>query len=140
MKKYRFHILFCMTLLVLTVSGCRSIEDYEKDRAVWAAQHLEESKWNRFRPSHIFTLDECLELAMRFNLDLRVAKLEEDVASQQKIVEALGMLPELNVTENNNYRNNVAASSSAQINGGNGYGTYSYSTSQDQLQNLLNVD
>ena len=76
---------------------------------------------------------------MKNNLDLKVFGLEEQVAKEMRTSEMLGMLPELNVSDNLTGRSNTPASSSRQVHG-TGPGTYTYSQSQDRNVNYLNVD
>ncbi len=123
---------------VAALTGCKSQESYSNDRAEKAVEHFERAKWSRFKPNHEFKLEECIDLALKFNLDIKVAKLEEEVASEMQIAEALGMLPELTVSNNLSDRNNEAASSSKAFKQGGA--TYSYSTSSDKDLNYLNVD
>lgn len=89
--------------------------------------------------SAFFRLDECVRLAVKNNLDLKVFGLEEQVAKEMRTSEMLGMLPELNVSDNLTGRSNTPASSSRQVHG-TGPGTYTYSQSQDRNVNYLNVD
>ncbi len=137
-KSVQFGLACLLLAGVFLFSGCRSMESYKKERQVKAVEHFERAQWSRFNERHVFTLNECIDLALDYNLDIRVAKLEEKVASEQMIAEAFGMLPELTATNTTTNRNNDAASSSeALVEGGS---THSYSTSQDKFQNYLNVD
>jgi len=130
--------MFCLIFLILFSAGCKTRDAYEEDRAKLAAEHFERSKWSLYQKEHVFTLDECIDLALKFNLDIKVAKLEEQAASESAIAEALGMLPELTATNTDTWRNNVAASGSQAMNSEGA--TYSYSTSSDQDQNNFNLD
>ncbi len=122
---------------VAVLAGCKSQEDYNEDRAVKAAAHYEQAKWSKYKPNHEFKLEECIDLALQFNLDIKVAKLEADATSEMQIAEALGMLPELTVANNLTYRNNEAFSGSRPK---DGYMTYNYSTSSEKDLNYLNID
>ncbi len=119
------------------LAGCKSQEDYKEDRAVTAMEHYVRAQWSQFKPNHEFKLEECINLALQFNLDIKVAKLEEEVASEMQIAEALGMLPELTASNNLSYRNNEAFSGSRPK---DGYMTYNYSTSSEKDLNYLNID
>ena len=137
MKKLRW-MAGVMLAGLAALTGCKSQESYESDRAEKAVQYFEQAKWSQFKANHEFKLEECIDLALKFNLDIKVAKLEEEVASEMQIAEALGMLPELTVSNNLSYRNNTPASSSeALVSTG---ATYGYSTSQDKDINYLNID
>ena len=120
------------------LTGCKTQEDYDSDRAVKAVQHWEQSRWNKFDEKHEFKLEECISLALEHNLDIKVAKLEEEVTRQQMIAEAMGMLPELTVSNNYSHRDNTAASSSKSVTEGGA--TYNYSTSTERDINYLNID
>ncbi len=120
------------------LTGCKTQEDYASDRAVTAVQHWEQSRWSKFDEKHEFKLEECISLAMEHNLDIKVAKLEEEVTRNQMIAEAMGMLPELTVSNNYSHRDNTAASSSKSVTEGGA--TYNYSTSTERDINYLNID
>ncbi len=124
---------------VLIFSGCKSFDDYQEERIAYAVKHFERAQYGNFDAEHVFTLDECVRLAVKNNLDLKVFGLEEQVAEEMRTSDMLGMLPELNISNNLTGRNNVPASSSRQVHG-HGPGTYSYSQSQDKTVNYLNVD
>ena len=120
------------------LTGCKTQEEYASDRAVKAVQHWEQSRWSKFDEKHEFKLEECISLALEHNLDIKVAKLEEEVTRQQMIAEAMGMLPELTVSNNYSHRDNTAASSSKSVTEGGA--TYNYSTSTERDINYLNID
>lgn len=130
--------LVCIAVLLLTAAGCKTRDAYQDERARLAALHFERAKWSMYASDHVYTLDECIDLALKYNLDIEVAKLEEKSASEATIAEALGMLPELTASDTVSNRNNVAASGSLAV--ASEGSTYSYSTSQDQFQHNLNID
>ena len=131
--------LFCCCALALVCAGCKSFSDYQKERINKAVTHFEKSKYLNIDDNKVMTLKDCVFMAVKNNLDLKVFGLEEQVAKEMKTSEMLGMLPELNVSNNLTSRNNTPASSSRQI-FGEGYGTYSYSQSQDRTINYFNID
>ncbi len=122
------------------LAGCKSFDEYQSDRVNYAVRHFERAQWSNIDDSKVLTLRDCVSLAVRNNLDLKVFGIETQVAKEMRTSEMLGMLPELNVSNNLTGRNNTPASSSQQINGQQGSGTYSYSQSQDRNINYLNVD
>ena len=124
---------------VITVGGCKSFEEYQKERINKAVVHFEKAQYVNVPEDKVFSLNECVFHARKNNLDLKVFGLEEDVAKEMRTSEFLGMLPELNVSDNLTSRSNTPASSSRQING-DGYGTYSYAQSQDRTVNYFNID
>lgn len=124
---------------VVFLSGCKSFDDYQEERIAYAVKHFERAQYSDIKSGQVLTLDECVRMAVKNNLDLKVFGLEEQVAKEMRTSEMLGMLPELNISNNLTGRNNRPASSSKQIHG-DGPGTYSYSQSQDKTVNYLNVD
>ena len=138
MKISNFYVVAVMSVLVLA-GGCKSFEDYQQERVTKAVAHFERANYSDLDDTKVFSLNECVLLARRNNLDLKVFGIEEDVAKEMRTSEFLGMLPELTISDNLASRNNTPASSSRQING-DGYGTYSYSQSQDRTVNYFNID
>ncbi len=124
-------------LLILT--GCKSFDEYQQDRIAYAVKHFERAQYDDIDADQVLTLNECVKLAVKNNLDLKVFGLEEKVAAEMQTSEMLGMLPELNISDNLTTRNNIPASSSQQVHG-EGSGTFSYSQSQDRTVNYLNID
>lgn len=120
------------------LSGCKSYDEYRNDRAEYAIKHFELSQYRDLEEGKVLTLVECIRTAIKNNLELKVFALEENVAKEMRTAEILGMLPELNVSNNLTGRNNTPASSSKKI-GESGL-TYGYSSSQDRNVNYLNVD
>ena len=137
-KRSQFVAVLTAAAVVLAVSGCQNMEDYRNDRAENAIKHFEGAKYRELIEGKRLTLRECIDMAQEHNLDLQVNKLEEKVARELRTAEMLGMLPELNVTDNFNARNNTPASSSKKV--GEGGLTYGYSQSQDRNVNYFNVD
>ena len=124
---------------LLVLSGCKSFDDYQEERVAYAVKHFERAQYSDIKSGQVLTLDECVRMAVKNNLDLKVFGLEEQVAKEMLTSEMLGMLPELNISNNLTGRTNTPASSSKQLHG-DGPGTYSYSQSQDKTVNYLNVD
>lgn len=117
MKKVKFEFaaacvaMFC----VLFLSACHDRDYYREERIRKAAEHFEEIETFGFKKGKLFTLPECIELAIKQNLDLRVFELRQAVAKEQKTAELLGMLPELNVVDDLTQRSNTPGSSSRNI-------------------------
>ena len=125
--------------LLIVAAGCKSFEEYQQERISKAVAHFERANYTNIPDGKVLSLDECFQMALKNNLDLKVFGLEEQVAKEMKTSKILGMLPELNISNNYAERNNTPASSSRQIHG-EGPGTYSYSQSQDRGVNYLNID
>jgi len=124
---------------IIFFGGCKSFDEYQQERIAYAVKHFDRAQYSNIDQNRKLTLNECVRLAVKNNLDLKVFGLEENVAREMRTSEMLGMLPELNISNNLTGRNNTPASSSQQVDG-TGPGTYSYSQSQDRNINYLNVD
>ncbi|MBE6390375.1 MAG: TolC family protein [Lentisphaerae bacterium] len=125
--------------ILVFAGGCKSFDEYQQERLAKAVAHFERAQYSDIEAEKVLTLNECFALARANNLDLKVFGLEEKVSKEMRTFEILGMLPELNVSNNLNHRDNTPAASSRQLSG-NGYGTYSYSQSQDRTVNYFNID
>lgn len=71
-----------------------------------------------FNENKPLTLCEAIDLAMEYNLDIRMQELEKELESESIIVQRLKMLPQLNINGEYSERNNSPAYSSKPINGG----------------------
>lgn len=131
--------LVLIGISVLCIAGCKSFDEYKQERLTKAVAHFERARYSNIPEGKVLTLNECFALARANNLDLKVMGLEEEVSKEMRSYEILGMLPELNISNNLNSRDNTPASRSEQIDG-YGPGTYSYSQSQDRTVNYLNID
>ncbi len=138
MKKSSLYLILGLTGIIIS-GGCKSINEYQEERLQKAVAHFERSQHSNLDADKVLSLNECVRLAIKNNLDLKVMGLEEKVAKEFKTSEMLGMLPELNISNNYSDRDNVPASKSRQIHG-SGPGTYSYSQSQDKDINYFNID
>ena len=134
MKINRTYALLGTAGLVF-LTGCKSFDDYQEERIAYAVKHFERARYSNINPDQALTLNECVRLAVKNNLDLKVFGLEEQVAKEMRTSEMLGMLPELNISNNLTGRTNTPASSSKQVHG-EGPGTYSYSQSQDETSTI----
>ena len=133
-------IIFTFAAAALCIfAGCKSFDEYQKERVSYAVKHFERSQYSNLPAGKVLKLNECVSYARKNNLDLKVFGLEEEVAKEMRTSDFLGMLPELNISNNLNHRTNTPASSSRQLDG-SGYGTYSYSQSQDRTVNYFNID
>ncbi len=99
------------------LAGCKTFDDYQQDRVAYAVKHFEQAQYSDIDAEKALTLNECVALAVKNNLDLKVFGMEENVAKEMKTSEMLGMLPELNVSNNLTERDNTPASGSEQVHG-----------------------
>ena len=131
-------VMIPVMLVLIAVSGCKSSGDYVEERGKKAVtQHLlaQQREIQNGRP---LSLDQCIEIALQNNLEVRVYELEQEVAKEFRTAEALGMLPELTLTNNFTARSNTPASSSKKlVTSGESYGA---SVSEDRNVNYLNID
>ena len=128
---------FAGVLLLFAAAGCKTDQDYKDDRAENAALHHVKAKY-REMPGEKLTLQQCIDIALKNNLQTRISEMEIEVQQELETSEALGMLPQLNVNNNFTWRSNTPASSSKKIVAtGRSYGA---SYSQDRVINYLNID
>ena len=137
--KQMYSMLFSVAAaLALTVfCGCKTEEEFRQERAEKAMKHFEKSRFKQAADGKRLSLKDCIVLAQKHNLALKVEKLEKQVLREQKTAEMLGMLPELNIRNTFTSRSNTAASSSEKI--GMGGLSYGYSSSTEDTVNDFSV-
>ena len=137
--KQMYSVLFSVAAaLTLTVfCGCKTDEEFRQERAEKAMKHFERSRYKQPSDGKRLSLKDCIVLAQKHNLALKVEKLEKQVLREQKTAEMLGMLPELNIKNTFTARSNTAASSSKKV--GSGGLTYGYSSSTEDDVNDFSV-
>ncbi len=138
MLKISVSVMIAFVVSLCILSGCKSEDEFRKERAERAVRHFEESQFRELAKDTRLNLMECIQIAKKHNLDVKVFQLEEDVARELRTAELLGMLPEINITNNFTGRTNVPASSSKAYTGSGA--TYGASTSSDRNINTFNVD
>lgn len=106
--------LFC-GLLAAMLAGCKSQEDFVNERAEFAISYFD--KIDKMVPDagRVYTLPECIAAALESNLDLKVNQINEQVAKERKTAEALGMLPDLYISNGTTYRDNQPGSTSINV-------------------------
>ena len=137
MRKILSAAIFAGVLVLWTAAGCKSNQDYRDERAEKVSLHFNQARW-REMPGEKLNLRQCIEIALKNNLQARISELELQVQKEFQTSEALGMLPQLNINNNFTARSNTPASSSEKIvaNGA----TYGASYSEDKIINYLNID
>lgn len=123
---------------IMLISGCKTEADYRNERAEKAVRYFETAQRRELDQGVKLTLQECIRLGLKHNLDLKVKHLEEDIASEMRTAELLGMLPELNINDGFSGRNNIPASGSKAYEQDGA--TYGASQSQDRVLNTFNID
>lgn len=93
----------------LTLTGCRSKLDYHKIRADKSTKHFAEIA-KRTLEDKQYNLQECINLALKNNLDIQMQKLSEAIAKERRDGAVLGMLPDLNLSYSQTSRNNLSGS------------------------------
>ena len=131
-------LVFGAVAAMLVLSGCKTEEDYKKERIAKAQEQFEAAKKRELPADKVLMLHDCIKLAMEHNLDLKVQNLENDAAKNVMWAEIFGMLPDLSITDNFTTRNNQPGSRSKAV--AKDGETYDYSTSQDKTINNLSVD
>ena len=131
-------IVFGTAAALLALSGCKTEDDYRKERIAKAQEQFEAVKKQDLPADKVLTLHDCIRLALEHNMEIKVQNMEKDAAKNLLWAEILGMLPDLSVTDNFNYRFNQPGSRSKAI--ASDGDTYDYSKSQDQAINNLSVD
>ena len=99
-------IVFGTAAAMLILSGCKTEEDYKNERVTNARDQYKKIRKEELPAEKVLTLHDCIELAMKSNLDIRVQNLEKDAAKNIMWAEILGMLPDLSVTDNFTSRTN----------------------------------
>ena len=131
-------IVFGTAAALLFLSGCKTEEDYKKERIEKAQEQFETLKKKELPADKVLSLHDCIKLAMEHNMDIKVQNMEKDAAKNLLWAEILGMLPDLSVTDNFTTRFNQPGSRSKAVDQDGD--TYDYSTSQDKSINNLSVD
>ncbi|MBQ6597662.1 MAG: TolC family protein, partial [Lentisphaeria bacterium] len=129
--------IFAGILLVISAAGCKTEQNYRDDRAENANLHFHQAKYREL-PGEKFTLNQCIEIALKNNLQARISELELEVQNEFQTAEALGMLPQLNINNNFTARSNTPASSSEKLVATGR--TYGASYSEDRVINYFNID
>lgn len=131
------YVLLASTIAVM-LFGCHSEDYYREERAKKAKKHFEEIGKKVIPKGKIFTMPECIKLALEQNLDLKVFELRESVNRERKTAAMLGMLPELNMSVDTTARNNEPGSSSENIK--TGALTYAPSKSSEKTETNFKLE
>jgi outer membrane protein TolC len=112
-------MLAVIAMVAGTFSGCHDAKKYRDARIKKAHEHFEKISANVPEDDQIFTLVDCVQLAIEHNLDYKVYSIRSKIANERVTAEVLGMLPELNISYDFSGRNNDPGSSSKSIRSGN---------------------
>ncbi len=120
------------------IFGCHDADYYRQERLKKAKKHFEEISRRIPEEGRVFTLVDCIGIAIEHNLDLKVFDIKEKIANERTTAEMLGMLPELNISYDISGRNNDPGSSSTNIK--TGERTYAPSNSTDRIVGTFKVE
>ena len=127
-----------VTLLMFSQTGCKTSQDYADERAEKASTHFQAAKFRELQQGKALTLKECIGIALKNNLQIRISELEIQVQQELETAEALGMLPRFDINNRFTARSNTPASGSQKLVAtGKSYGA---SYSEEKIINYLNVD
>jgi len=125
-KSFRVMLIFAV---IVVLAGCHGAKEARERRISKAAIHMSKIKMKVLPKGKVFTLVECIAVALNHNLDLKVYELKERIADEKVTAQMLGMLPDLNVTNQFHSRNKTPGSSS-----------YSIETGEESLVSSRSVD
>lgn len=80
-----------------------------------AEEHFERIKNSQLPEGAALTLPGCIEMALKNNLDLKVAELKESIEKERRTAAYLGMLPEINFEVSATDRSNEPGGSSISL-------------------------
>jgi outer membrane protein len=100
-----------MTLLIL-LAGCQNVDEYRKERIAKADKAFKEIKDKKLPQGAVLSLPYCIETALTNNLNMRVYDLKVAVNNEKRTAAALGMLPDVIVTNDLSVRSNEPGASS----------------------------
>lgn len=110
--------LIIVLIAVLFSSSCQNTDHYRRERVSKADRAFREIKSKDFPEGAVLSLPYCIKTALNNNLDLRVYELKEAVNNEKRTAAALGMLPDVIVTNDLTYRTNEPGASSYSLNSG----------------------
>jgi len=122
----------------LVLLGCQGDDFYRQQREEIAKKHFDDI--NRVKPvaTKTYTLNECIDFALKNNLDLKASQLKQAVSTADKYSEILKMLPESNMTLDLSERSNELASTSVDVHTGQESLAMSRSSKRDSER--FNID
>ena len=99
-------------ILIMLLAGCQNVDEYRKERISKADRAFKEIKDKKLPENAILSLPFCIETALTNNLNMRVYDLKIAVNNEKRTAAALGMLPDVIVTNDLSVRNNEPGASS----------------------------
>ena len=100
------------------ITGCQSNAEFFQNKRLEEVKKYFDQQQSRAVPtSKVFTLDECIQLALENNLDLKLEKAKKDISQEGYTTALLGMLPKLNGSYDVMIRDELSVSKSNNIDG-----------------------
>jgi len=130
-----FYIVF---LLFGILVGCQTADEYRAERVKKVDEAFKKIKGNDLPTTKPLSLPYCIDLALKNNLDMKVYAIQQTVDNERKTAEMLGMLPDLEVSDGMNYRNNEPGAKSEGI--ATGQQSLEFSQSSQQYENRVKVE
>ncbi len=127
MFKY-FRIMFIFAVMFV-LAGCHGAREAREKRIQTAIDHMSKIKLKVLPKGQVFSLVDCIAIALQHNLDLKVYELKERIADEKVTAQMLGMLPDLSISNQFHSRDKTPGSSS-----------YSIETGQESLVSSRSVD
>jgi outer membrane protein TolC len=123
-----FRIMFILAVLFV-LAGCHGAKEARERRIQKADAHMGKIKLKLLPKGKVFSLVDCIAIALDHNLDLKVYELKERIADEKVTAQMLGMLPDLTISNQFHSRNKTPGSSS-----------YSIETGKESLVSSRSVD
>ncbi len=120
------------------IAGCQTVDDYKAERVKRVDEAFKKIKGNDLPATKPLTLSYCIDLALKNNLDMKVYAIQQMVDNERKTAEVLGMLPDLEVSDGMDYRDNAPGAKSEGI--ATGQQSLEYSQSSQQYENRVKVE
>jgi outer membrane protein len=123
-----FRVIFILAVMFV-LAGCHGAKEAREKRIQTAVDHMSKIKLKVLPKGQVFSLVDCIAIALQHNLDLKVYELKERIADEKVTAQMLGMLPDLSISNQFHSRNKTPGSSS-----------YSIETGQESLVSSRSVD
>ena len=135
-------IIFYVSLIsIISLTSCKSIDDYREERVTKADLAFKKIISKKIPDGTTLTLPYCIELALKNNLDLKIYQLKAAVDKEKKTAAALGMLPDLIITNDTTYRTNEPGAQSVYLTGPQqGQTSLAYSKSTSPFENRVRAE
>lgn len=111
---------FALTILILSaLAGCRTPEIERRERVEKAITYFELIKDRPAPEDRVFTLRDCIDTAIKNNLDIRVYELTKKISKERRTSAYLSMLPDIRATYDLTHRTNEPGATSISLLSGN---------------------